>query len=287
MSLNSGLYMTATPIGNLADASKRAVEVLAGADLVLCEDTRHTGRLLAALGIRRGKGTLMVYNDQSGEADRKTILARLADGAAVACVSDAGTPLISDPGYKLVRAARAAGHAVYTIPGPSAVTAALSVAGQPTDRVLFCGFVPARAKAREAHFRALASHSVTSVHFETAQRLLKSLAAIRDVLGPGQPLSVCRELTKLHEETVAGTAADLLQDFSARAAVKGEIVLVLGPVPAPGHGEDGEDMDKALEKAIAEGRGEHVKALAGKLGERFALPRSEVYERILKARGKK
>ena len=223
MALDPGLYIVATPIGNLGDVSARAAAVLGGVTAVACEDTRVTGKLLHHLGIKQ---KLIRYDDHASEATRDHILG-LAAAAPIALVSDAGTPLISDPGYQLVVAARDRGIAVTSIPGPSAVIVALTLAGLPSDRFLFAGFLPAKDKARREVLDELGGVRATLVFDETAPRLAASLGAIGDVL-PGRAVAVARELTKKFEECRTGTPAELIAHYAAHPP-KGEIVLVIGP----------------------------------------------------------
>jgi 16S rRNA (cytidine1402-2'-O)-methyltransferase len=241
--LPPGLYIVATPIGNLGDLSPRAAETLRRSDLVLAEDKRVTAKLLAHAG---AKVPMANYNDHTSKAERDNIVARLA-AEAVALVSDAGTPLISDPGYKLVRAARTAGHAVFTIPGPSAVVAALTLAGLPTDRFLFGGFLPPKAKARAEAIAELADIRATLVLYESGPRLGESLASLAEVLG-NREAAVVREISKLHEESVTGSLPDLAQRYRG-ARPKGEIVIVVGP-PSEGVEPSDADLDTALEEAL-------------------------------------
>lgn len=227
--LSSGLYIVATPIGNLGDVTLRAVEVLRGVAAVACEDTRVTGRLLHHLGIKQ---RLVRYDDHAGEGDRARLLELMAS-EPVALVSDAGTPLISDPGYRLVREARERGIAVTSLPGASAAIVALTLAGLPSDRFLFAGFLPSKDKARRDVLVELAGVPATLVFYETAPRLGDSLMAIGEVL-PGREVAVARELTKKFEECRSGTAAELAAHYVAHPP-KGEIVLMIGPpvaVPA-------------------------------------------------------
>jgi 16S rRNA (cytidine1402-2'-O)-methyltransferase len=221
--LSPGHYIVATPIGNLADVTRRAADVLARCDAVACEDTRVTRKLVRHLGIAK---PLWRYDDHASPEARERLLEAMRD-KAVALVSDAGTPLVSDPGYRLVREARAAGIAVTSLPGPSAVVTALTLSGLPSDRFLFAGFLPPKDKARGDTLAELASVRATLVFFETAPRLLKSLAAIGKAL-PGREIAVARELTKLHEECRSGSAGDLIAHYEAHPA-RGEIVLLVGP----------------------------------------------------------
>src|SRR3954464_4665380 len=207
--LPPGLYVVATPIGNLGDLSPRAADTLRRADLILAEDTRVTAKLLAHVG---AKARMDRYDDHTNDSKRDTIVAQLG-GEAIALVSDAGTPLISDPGYKLVRAARAAGHAVFTIPGPSAAIAALTLAGLPTDRFLFLGFLPSKAKARADAIAEIAGVRATLVLYESGPRLGETLGALRKQLG-ARDAAVAREITKLHEECVTGTLAELTDRYA-------------------------------------------------------------------------
>jgi 16S rRNA (cytidine1402-2'-O)-methyltransferase len=269
--LPPGLYVVATPIGNLGDISARAVDTLSRVDRILAEDTRVTGKLLAHIG---AKPPMSRYDDHSGETERYAIVSRLGD-QAIALVSDAGTPLISDPGYKLVRDARAAGHQVYTLPGPCAAIGALSLAGLPTDRFLFAGFLPAKTKARSDAIAELAPIRSTLVFYESGPRLGETLGALAAGLGPREA-AVARELTKLHEECVTGTLDALAQKY-ASAAPKGEIVIVVGPPPAPADATD-EELDAALDEALA--RLSPSRA-ALEVAERLGVPRKRAYARAL------
>src|SRR5687767_9948152 len=222
-SLPPGLYIVATPIGNLSDLSPRAAETLRGADLILAEDKRVTAKLLAHAG---ASAPMAIYHDHSNEADRQRILQAIA-AKAVALVSDAGTPLISDPGYKLIRAARQAGLGVFTIPGPCAAIAALTLSGLPTDRFLFVGFLPAKAKARRDAIAELASVRASLVLYESGPRLAECLADLASVLG-SREAAVVREISKLHEQTVTGRLDELARNYMD-APPKGEIAIVVGP----------------------------------------------------------
>src|SRR3954471_3078533 len=207
--LSPGLHVVATPIGNLGDLSPRAADTLRRADRILVEDTRVTAKLLSHIG---AKVPMIRYDDHTSSEERERIVARLGE-EAVALVSDAGTPLISDPGYKLVRAARAAGHQVHTVPGPCAAIAALTLAGLPTDRFLFLGFLPAKAKARSDAIAEIASVRATLVIYESGSRLGETLGALRKQLGPREA-AIARELTKLHEECVTGTLSELTDRYA-------------------------------------------------------------------------
>lgn len=269
--LAPGLYVVATPIGNLGDLSPRASETLRQADRILAEDTRVTGKLLARVG---AKARMDRYDDHSSDRERDAIVARLGV-EGIALVSDAGTPLISDPGYKLVRAARAAGQAVYTIPGPSAAIAALTLAGLPTDRFLFLGFLPAKAKARSDAIAEIAEVRATLVLYESGPRLADTLAALSGGLGE-RDAAVAREITKLHEECVTGTLGELAARYSD-APPKGEIVIVVGP-PAEQPEASDEDLDAALDEALT--RLSPSRA-AAEVAERLKLPRKRAYARAL------
>jgi 16S rRNA (cytidine1402-2'-O)-methyltransferase len=268
MTFESGLYVVATPIGNLADMSQRAINILSVADIVAVEDSRVTGKLLHHLGLKK---KMRRYNDHSSEGDRDSLIAAARDGV-VALVSDAGTPLISDPGYKLVRAAREAGVTVYAAPGPSAAIAALSICGLPTDRFLFSGFLPSKAKARTDALAELGQIKATLVFYESGPRLAATLKAISEVYGDRE-VAVARELTKKFEEVVTGTASDLAERYAAQEP-KGEIVLIVGP-PAEEAVESG-DVDAALAEALLI---MPVSKVAGQIAKRFGLERSDVYAR--------
>jgi 16S rRNA (cytidine1402-2'-O)-methyltransferase len=274
--LGPGLYLVATPIGNLRDITLRALDILAAADLVLAEDTRVTGKLLAAHGI---SARLLRYDDHAGGRVRPKILADLAAGGCIALTSDAGTPLISDPGYRLVVEAVAQGSAVFPIPGPSAALAALTVAGLPTDRFLFAGFPPTRAKARRAFLEELAPLRATLVFYEGGSRLADCLATMADVFG-SRPAAVARELTKLHETVVRGPLDELAQD-PRLAAPKGEIVIVVGG--AEEEAATAEEADQALAEALAR---LSPAAAAAEVARTLKLPRRALYARALTLSGK-
>jgi 16S rRNA (cytidine1402-2'-O)-methyltransferase len=269
--LPPGLYVVATPIGNLGDLSPRAAETLRRADVVLAEDKRVTAKLLSHAG---AKSRLANYNDHSTEADRDAVVRRLGS-EAIALVSDAGTPLISDPGYKLVRAAREAGHSVFTLPGPSAVIAALTLAGLPTDRFLFAGFLPAKAKARRDALAELADVRATLAFYETGPRLGDALEMMRDVLGDRDG-AVVREISKLYEESVTGSLAELAERYAGNQP-KGEIVVVVGPPANQAEASD-DDLDRALAEAL---RDASPSRAAADVSARLKVSRKRAYARAL------
>jgi 16S rRNA (cytidine1402-2'-O)-methyltransferase len=274
--LAPGLYLVATPIGNLRDITLRALDVLAAADLVLAEDTRVTGKLLAAYGVSK---RLERYDEHAAARARPKVLAALAQGGRVALVSDAGTPLVSDPGYRLVVQALEAGAAVWPIPGASAALAALSVAGLPTDRFLFAGFPPPKSAARRTFLEGLGSVRATLILFEGASRLGASLADMAAVLG-ARPAAVARELTKLHETIARGDLASLAAD-PALAAPKGEVVIVVAPPPEEAASAP-EDVDAALAEATRRlSPADAAREVAAATG----LPRRELYRRALALKG--
>jgi len=269
--LEPGLHIVATPIGNLGDLSLRAAETLRNAYLVLAEDTRVTGKLLAHIG---AKVPMRRYDDHTSEEDRDRIVAELAE-RAIALVSDAGTPVVSDPGYKLVRAARAAGYPVLTVPGPCAAIAALTIAGLPSDRFLFLGFLPAKAKARSDAIAEISSVRATLVIYESGQRLGETLGALRKQLGPREA-AIARELTKLHEECVTGTLSELTDRY-AGVVPKGEIVIVVGP-PLEAEGASDAEVDRMLQRAMATLSPSRA---AAEVAEQLSIPRRRAYARAL------
>ena len=268
--LSPGLYIVASPIGNLEDLSARASRFLQQADLIACEDTRVTAKLLRAAGATT---PMLAYHEHSPPEVEEKLLARMQT-EAVALVSDAGTPLVSDPGHRLVRAARAAGIAVTTAPGPCAAIAALAVAGLPTDRFFFAGFLPAKAIARDKAIAALAGIPATLVFYEAPSRLPATLAALAAQFGP-RPAAVARELTKLHEEVLTAPLPELAQRFETRTP-RGEIVLLVGP---PGdEATPAAALDHALRLALQTmPPGKAAASVAAALG----LPRGDVYQRAL------
>jgi len=271
-SLPGGLYLVATPIGNLGDISLRALETLAAADVIACEDSRVTRKLIEHYGIAT---QLTPYHEHNAAEARPRLLARLADGQSVALVSDAGTPLISDPGYKLVRAACAAGHAVTAVPGASAVLTALSAAGLPTDRFFFEGFLPPSQVARQRRIAALVSIPASLVLFESGPRLPAALADLASTLG-SRDAAICRELTKLHEEIRRGPLDELARHYAAGGETRGEIVIVVAP--PRGGGKNADDIDELLRRALAR---VSVKDAVGEVAFATGRPRREVYQRAL------
>jgi 16S rRNA (cytidine1402-2'-O)-methyltransferase len=273
--LAPGLYIVATPIGNLRDITLRALDTLAGASAVICEDTRVTGRLMTHFGL---KTPLAAYHEHNAALMRPKLLAQLAEGRALALVSDAGTPLISDPGFKLVRAAAEAGHAVFTVPGASSVTAALSIGGLPTDRFLFLGFLPPKTAGRRAALAEVKGIAATLVFLEAPSRLAASLSDLAAILGP-RPAAIAREMTKIHEEVRRGTLAALAEAYAVEDAPKGEIVILVGPPEESAIAPSDDVIDAALARALAEGQSLKlaVAAVAGAQG----LPRRVVYARAL------
>ena len=270
--LTPALYIVATPIGNLGDLTMRARDILAAADMVACEDTRITGKLLTAFGLKR---PLIAYNDHNADKVRPTLLDALRQGKAVALVSDAGTPLVSDTGYKLVRDVAAAGLAVTAAPGPSALLTALVLAGLPTDRFLFAGFLPPKSGARRTALGELAAVPATLVFYESGPRLAASLADMAAVLGD-RPAAVARELTKLFEEVRRDPLSALAAHYAEAGPPKGEIVVVVGAPAAQAASAD--TLDAALRRALADNSTRDAAAL---VAWETGLPRKQVYARAL------
>lgn len=271
--LPGGLYLVATPIGNLGDITLRALQTLAAADLIACEDTRITRRLTERYAIET---PLMPYHEHNAEAARPKLLARLAEGAVVALVSDAGTPLISDPGYKLVREVSAAGHAVTALPGPSSLLAALSVAALPTDRFFFEGFLPPKQAARKARLGELARIDATLVLFESGSRIATSLVDIAAAM-PEREAAICRELTKLHEEVRRATLSEL-SAASEELETRGEFVLVIGPPTGKALAMSSRELDEILRGAL---RDLSLRDAVAQAVDLSGVPRREVYARAL------
>jgi len=273
-----GLYLVATPIGNLGDVTLRALSVLRRVDRIFCEDTRVTARLLARYGITTPLG---LYHDHNAEQARPAILAALRRGERVALVSDAGTPLVSDPGYKLVQAAHVENLPVTAIPGPSAALTALILSGLPSDVFLFAGFLPPRQAARRRALERWSALEATLMFFESTPRLARCLADMTELLGDRRA-AVARELTKLHEEIRRGRLADLAAHYREAGPPRGEAVIVVGP-PEPSE-PDRAAIDTRLRAALAE---LGVRDAAAKLAVETGLPRSELYRRALAIRGEK
>ncbi|RXR28803.1 16S rRNA (cytidine(1402)-2'-O)-methyltransferase [Sphingobium fluviale] len=272
--LSPGLYIVAGPIGNLSDLTPRAAHILCHADVVAVEDSRVSARLLRHAGSDR---PMLPYHDHSDEAVRARLVARMA-GEVVALLSDAGTPLISDPGYKLVRDARAAGRSVTTIPGPCAAIAALTVSGLPTDRFVFMGFLPAKGKARADALAEVAGLRASLVFYESGPRLAAALSDMALALGEGREACVAREITKLHEEARTGTLAELARAYAAAdAPPKGEIVVVVGP-PGEAPVASADDADALLREALAR---LPVGKAASEVAKATGLDRRNLYARAL------
>ncbi len=273
-----GLYIISTPIGNLGDMTYRAKAVLEQADIIACEDTRVTGKLLAYFEV---KTPTISYHDHNEKKVLPQLLERLEAGQIVGLVSDAGTPLISDPGYHLVKEAREAGHFVSSIPGASAILAALTSAGLPTDRFMFAGFLSNKTQARRKTLAELASVKATLIFYESAKRLKDSLKDIFDVLGDREA-AVCRELTKLFEEVRRGSLAELVEHYDQNDRPKGEIVIVIGP-----RGETEVTIDKLDDALIKALENLSVKEAVAAVTYSLGLKRKQVYERALKISGNK
>ncbi|HVV41169.1 MAG TPA: 16S rRNA (cytidine(1402)-2'-O)-methyltransferase [Nitrobacter sp.] len=268
-----GLHLIATPIGNLGDITLRALETLAGVDIVACEDTRITRRLMERFAI---SADLRPYHEHNAAAARPKLLRHLAQGGSVALVSDAGTPLVSDPGFKLVREACAAGYAVTALPGPSSVLAALSVAALPTDRFFFEGFLPAKQTARRSRLAELARIDATIVMFEAGTRVQDTIPDLAAAMS-NRDAAICRELTKMHEDVRRGPLAELARD-AATLETRGEFVLVVGPPPANADVMSMDELDTILSAALKTGS---VKDAVAHAVELSGHPRREVYARAL------
>src|ERR1700710_258049 len=267
-----GLYLVATPIGHLGDITLRALETLAGGDIIPCEDTRITRRLTERYAI---SGQLKQYHEHNAALARPKILEKLAQGASIALVSDAGTPLISDPGFKLVREVCAAGYSVIALPGPSSVLAALAVAALPTDRFFFEGFLPSRETARRARLAELARIDATLVMFESGNRVQDTLADLAEIMG-ARDGAVCREMTKMHEEVRRAPLAELALAADT-LETRGEFVLVIGP-PAGAPIMAGDELDDLLRSQL---KRDSVKDAVAHAVELSGRPRREIYARAL------
>jgi 16S rRNA (cytidine1402-2'-O)-methyltransferase len=277
--LAPGLHVVATPIGNVGDLAPRALAALRAADLVVCEDTRVTGKLLR---LRDAMRPLLAYHEHNAARVRPQILRRLREGASVALVSDAGTPLVSDPGYKLVRAAIAQGSAVVALPGPSAALAALTVSGLPSDRFLVAGFLPAKAGARRQAIAELGAVPATLILFEAARRVPETLAELAGALG-AREAALARELTKKFEEVRRGTLPELAAHYAAAGAPRGEVVLVIGPPADQTAAVAPDELDAALQEALA---CMAPAAAAASVAAATGLARREVYRRALALKDK-
>lgn len=271
--LQPGLYIVATPIGNAADITLRALDILRGADVIACEDTRVTRKLLNIHGIAAGK--LISYHDHNAEASGSGIIELLNSGEIVALVSDAGTPLINDPGYGLVTLARGAGHTIHAAPGPSSVINALVLAGLPTDRFLYAGFPPPKSAKRRTWLGEIRNVPSTLVFLESPSRLADALADMADILGP-RPASVLREMTKMFEEVRTGTLGELAAHYKDATTPKGEITLVVGPPGAESETEI--DLDARLAEAL---KTESVREASARVALETGLSKREVYNRAL------
>ena len=267
--LKPGLYIVATPIGNLGDITLRAVDMLSRCDRIACEDTRVTGKLLKHLGISK---PLIRFDDHASEQASSKLLELMA-GEAIVLVSDAGTPLISDPGYRLVREARDRGISVTSLPGPCAAIVGMTLSGLPSDRFLFAGFLPPKDKARRDMLEELERVPASLIFYETGPRLTKSLAVLAEIW-PDREVAVARELTKLYEECRTGSAADLLEHYEAEPP-KGEIVLLVGP---PGVSGEQIDPDELLREALADHKPSQAASLVAKA---TGLDRKELYARAI------
>ncbi|MEM6617780.1 MAG: 16S rRNA (cytidine(1402)-2'-O)-methyltransferase [Pseudomonadota bacterium] len=276
--LSGGLYVVATPIGAARDITLRALDVLGAADVLACEDTRTTRRLMDIHGIARAKRPMLAYHDHNAAALRDTLMGHLAAGRSVVLVSEAGTPTISDPGFDIVRAAGEAGHPVVAVPGASAAVAALAVAGLPTDRFLFAGFPPAKTAARRRWITGLSDAGATLVLYESPRRVLATLEDLAQAFGPDHRATLCREMTKRHEETLRGTLTTITATLATRETIKGEIVLVLDSPPAKDTAIDPEELLRAALRTLS------LKDAAKAVSAQTGMPRKTLYDLALKLR---
>ncbi len=270
----AGLYVTATPIGHLGDVTLRALATMAAADILLCEDTRTTGKLLERYGIRT---RLMAYHEHNAAKVRPAILRALSEGQAIALVSDAGMPLVSDPGYRLVGDCVAEAIPVTAIPGASAVLMALALSGLPTDRFVFLGFLPAKTAERKKLLTEFMGVKATLIAFESPHRIVDALADVADVLN-NRRVAVSRELTKLHEEVLRGTAHEVQAILAARPSVKGEITVVIAPPDQSAPQVSDEDIEAAIDAALDT---MPAAKAAANIAKRFELAKKDIYARIL------
>lgn len=281
MALSPGLYLVATPIGTADDITLRALAILRDADLLAAEDTRNARKLMEIHGVPLNGRRVVPYHDHNGARARPGLLKAIDEGQSVAYVSDAGTPLIADPGYRLAQEAIERDLKVIAAPGASAVLAALSVAGLPTDRFLFAGFLPPKSAARRSELEALAAVPATLVFYESPRRLADCLADMAQVLGGTRDTAVCRELTKRFEETRRGALNELAAAYADETPPKGEVVIVIGPPKVARTTEA--DLDSALAAAMQDNS---LKDAASIVAEATGLPRKQVYARALELRGK-
>jgi 16S rRNA (cytidine1402-2'-O)-methyltransferase len=277
-SIDAGLHVVATPIGNLGDITIRALNVLAAADYILCEDTRVTSRLLERYSIRN---TMKPYHEHNAEKVRPAIIAGLQQGKSFALVSDAGVPLVSDPGYRLVQSCIAEGLLVTGVPGASATLTALALSGLPTDCFTFIGFLPQKSKARIALLLSFKKLPSTLVAFESPHRIVDALADIATALGD-RPIAMARELTKLHEEVLRGTAKDVRVILAGRETVKGEIVVVIGPPNNEVEQIAEDDIEQAIATALKDNAASKAANIVAK---NLGLKKEDIYARILKRKG--
>ncbi|WP_417249578.1 16S rRNA (cytidine(1402)-2'-O)-methyltransferase [Celeribacter sp.] len=273
--LSAGLYFVATPIGNARDITLRALDVLASAEVLAAEDTRSLRKLMEIHGIPLDGRHIIAYHDHNGEKARPRLMGLLAEGRSVAYASEAGTPLVADPGFVLAREAIAAGYPVTSAPGPSAMIAALTIAGLPSDRFLFAGFPPASAGARRTFFATWEAVPATIGFYESPKRIQRTLEELRDLYGADRPVALCRELTKRFEEVLRGSIAEVLAQLEERT-LKGEIVLLVARAEA--REMAAEDLDAAIDAALENGT---VKDAAAEIAKRHGLKRRDVYQRAL------
>ena len=276
MTATGTLVLVATPIGNLGDFSPRAAETLAAADVIACEDTRVTRKLLRLTGTNT-KARMVPYHDHNGAEMRPWIITQLEQGRSVVLVSDAGTPLVSDPGYKLVAACREQGIPVQSVPGPSAVLAALAVSGLPSDRFMFAGFLASAAGARRTQITELSDLAATTIWFEAPARLAQSLSDMAEIMGPRQAV-VARELTKMHEEVLRGDLGELAMQIAGMKRLKGEIVLLVAGKPADASAFDDDQLAAMLR---AELEGQRLRDAVKSVVETTGLPRNRIYRLAL------
>jgi len=276
ISLTPGLYLVATPIGSARDITLRALDILQSADVIAAEDTRNTRKLMDIHGIKLGERPIIPYHDHNGAQQRPRILDAIEDGKSVAYVSDAGTPMVADPGFTLARAVIEADGPVTAAPGASAVLAALSIAGLPTDKFMFVGFPPPKAGARNQFFKDLENIPATLVFYESPKRLDKTLASMIEAFGEERQAAICRELTKKFEQALRGTLRNVLDRREDEMPLKGEIVIVLGPPVAQEISQ--EDLDASLRRALLT---LSVKDAAAEVAQSLGLPRKTAYNRAL------